>query len=74
MNSIQAGQFYRHFKTKQLYKIIAVGKDSETLELVIVYEAQYDNPESKVWCRSLQNFCEEIERDGVKMKRFTLVE
>ncbi len=70
---IEAGQFYKHFKTGKLYKILAVGKNSETLEPMVVYEAQYDNPESKVWIRPLAMFDQEVERDGKKFRRFEQV-
>jgi hypothetical protein len=72
--TIKVGAFYTHFKTKNLYKVIGIGKHSETLEPLVVYEAQYDNTESKLWCRPLEEFTGEVERDGVTHKRFTLVQ
>lgn len=71
---IKVGDIYKHSKKGGLYKIIAIAKHSETLEDVVIYEAQYeDNPIAKVWARPLSNFVEEIELDGVKRKRFERV-
>jgi hypothetical protein len=58
METIKAGDFYQHSKSGKQYKIIAVGKHSETLEDLVVYEAQYDNPMSKIWVRPLNMFIE----------------
>lgn len=73
MNSLQAGQLYKHYKTQKLYKVIGVAKHSETLEDLVIYEAQYDNPTSKLWARPLKMFTEEVEKDGKKMPRFQKV-
>lgn len=70
---IIVGAFYRSSKTKNLYKVLAIGKHSETLEDLVIYEAQYDNKMSKVWARPISMFFEIVERDGVKQPRFTLV-
>lgn len=63
---------YRHFKGME-YRVIGVGKHSETLEPMVVYEALYPNPESKLWVRPLAMFTEEVERDGHREPRFTFV-
>lgn len=60
---------YKHFKGG-LYRVIGVAKHSETLEEMVVYEALYDNPRSKLWVRPLAMFLEEVERDGQKFPRF----
>lgn len=61
---------YRHFKGN-LYKVLTVGKDSETLETVVVYEALYDAPECRVWVRPLNMFFSEVVLlDGTKKIRF----
>jgi hypothetical protein len=73
METIKIGGIYQNFKNKNFYKVLAIGKHSETLEDLVIYEAQYDNPKSKVWARPLSMFLEEVEREGVKQKRFTLV-
>ncbi|MFC1723875.1 DUF1653 domain-containing protein, partial [Nanoarchaeota archaeon] len=59
---------YKHFKGKE-YEVLMLGKDSETLEDIVVYKALYDSDLGAVWVRPLKMFDEEIERDGKKMKR-----
>ena len=73
----QAGKRYRHFKTGKEYVVLALGKDSESLEDVVVYEAQYDNPESKVWVRPRAMFEEEVEwpkGSGTMVPRFARID
>jgi len=72
---IKVGGIYKHFKTGNLYKVIALAKNSETLDSVVVYEALYDNKESKIWVRPVSIFCEKIEwpkESGVFVDRFCL--
>jgi hypothetical protein len=64
---------YQHSKTGHLYKVLGQAKDSETLEDLVVYEALYDNPESKIWVRPLSMFLEEVLVKGKKVPRFQLV-
>ncbi|MFH1145906.1 MAG: DUF1653 domain-containing protein [bacterium] len=63
---------YRHYKGN-LYKVIAIAKHSETLEDMVVYETLYDNPVSKLWVRPLTMFTGEVEVNGQKQPRFTLI-
>ena len=60
---------YEHYKNKK-YRVIGVAKHSETLEELVVYEALYDNKQSKLWVRPLAMFLEEITVDGKVMPRF----
>ncbi len=62
---------YKHSKTGNLYKVIGVGKHSETLEDVVVYEALYDNPKSKLWVRPVAMFTEVVDTPEGKKLRFT---
>jgi hypothetical protein len=65
---------YKHYKTGNLYRVIGVGKHSETLEDLVFYEALYENEISKLWARPLAMFAEEIVAlDGTKKKRFEFV-
>jgi hypothetical protein len=65
---------YKHYKTGNLYRVIGIGKHSETLEDLIFYEALYENEVSKLWARPLAMFAEEIVAlDGTKKKRFEFV-
>ena len=60
---------YRHFKGGE-YKFIGVGKHSETQEDFVVYQSLADK---EFWIRPLNNFTEEIEKDGYKAPRFVWV-
>ena len=64
---------YKHSKKGTLYRVIGIAKHSETLEDMVIYEAQYDNPVSKVWVRPANMFLEEVEVEGVKVPRFVFV-
>ena len=72
MREVKEGQTYRHFKGN-LVKIIAVAKDSETLEKMIVYTHDGDT-----WVRPYDMFLSEVDHKkypDVKQKyRFELVE
>jgi len=63
---------YQHYKGKE-YKVLGVAKHSETLEEFVVYEALYDNPESKLWVRPKKMFEEDVEVDGKKISRFEFI-
>lgn len=69
---VKVGDIYKHSKKGGLYKIIAIAKHSETLEDMVIYEAQYENPLAKIWARPIDNFTERIELEGKKVKRFEL--
>lgn len=66
------GQKYRHYKGK-MYEIIALGRDSDTTEEVVVYRALYDSPEygnNSVWVRARKEFVRDVVVDGVQRRRF----
>lgn len=63
---------YKHYKGGE-YKVFGVAKHSETLEEFVVYEALYDNPESKLWLRPKNLFEDEVEVDGKKILRFKFI-
>jgi len=63
---------YRHYKGK-LYRVLGVGRHSETLEEIVVYQALYESEEfgkDAIWVRPLKMFIEDVEVDGKKVKRF----
>jgi hypothetical protein len=68
MAEVKAG-IYRHYKGEK-YRVIGIAKHSETLEELVVYEALYDNKESKLWVRPKKMFLENIEIDGRLVPRF----
>ncbi len=62
---------FRHFKGGH-YRLEGFAKDSETLEEMVIYRALYG--EGGLWVRPAKMFFETIERDGMRMKRFELIE
>lgn len=72
MTKVKQGK-YRHSKTGNFYRVIGVGKHSETLEELVVYEALYDNPDGKIWVRPLKSFTEEVVIKGKKVPRFRFI-
>lgn len=63
---------YQHYKGG-MYKVLGVGKHSETLEDLVVYESLHENETSKLWVRPAEMFFEEVEINGKKMPRFKYV-
>lgn len=66
MQEIAVGKFYKHYKGN-LYKIIALGKHSENLEEMIVYQSVKDG---QIWIRPKGMWNEIIDNNGTL--RFTL--
>jgi hypothetical protein len=64
---------YSHYKTGHLYKVVGLAKHSETLEDMVVYEAQYENKLGKLWVRPASMFTEMVEWQGKKVRRFEKV-
>jgi hypothetical protein len=72
---VPIGALFEHFKGKR-YKILGIGRHSETLGLCVVYEALYDSPEfgnHAGWVRPLEMFLETIVVNGKKVPRFRLI-
>jgi len=55
----QPQEVYRHFKGN-LYQILCLAKDSETGEVMVVYQAMYGD--FQIYVRPLSSFMEEIDR------------
>ena len=72
MHKVKLGK-YQHSKEGTFYRVLAIGKHSETLEDLVVYESLYDNPTSKVWVRPLKMFAEKVVINGEKAPRFRYV-
>jgi len=64
---------YKHSKSGKEYHIIGIAKHSETLEDMVVYEALYNNPKSKIWVRPIKMFEELVEIGDQKVPRFQFV-
>ena len=61
-------RYFRHFKGGK-YKLVAIAKETETLEQVVVYQALYG--EHGYWVRPYGMFFGTVIRDGVEQQRFT---
>ena len=60
-------KYYRHFKGN-IYKLVGIAKDSETLEDMVVYQAMYG--EGQLWIRPKEEFFGKVERNGKVVERF----
>lgn len=75
MASLKNG-IYRHFKRGELYMVLGVALDSETLEELVVYKGLYDHPhygKNALWIRPLSMFQEHVSWGGKKVPRFEYV-
>lgn len=61
------GEYYRHFKGN-IYRVLHIAKNSETLEEMVMYQAMYG--EHGIWVRPKVMFEEVIERNGKTFRRF----
>jgi hypothetical protein len=72
MQEIKIGGIYKHYKGNK-YKVLSLGKHSETLEELVIYECLYVNPKGKIWARPREMFFENITKDGKTFPRFELL-
>lgn len=73
---IKIGGKYKHFKTGNLYEVIAVGRHSETLEKLVVYKGLYDSEKfgnNPIWVRPFAEFVSMVNFNGKEVARFELV-
>ena len=61
---------YKHFKGNE-YQVIGIAKHSETLELMVVYQALYGNKE--IWVRPAEMWTENVTRDDYTGPRFQYI-
>ena len=61
---------YRHFKGNE-YQVLGTARHSETLEVMVVYQALYGD--RGLWVRPASMWNETVERDGMAYRRFTYV-
>lgn len=66
------GEYYAHYKHPDVkeYQIVDVGIYENTEEVCVVYKSLHTGIS---WIRTLNNFLEEVEVGGKKVKRFTAV-
>lgn len=62
---------YRHFKGGE-YQLLGIAHHSETMELMVVYQALYG--EQGLWVRPAEMWTETVDRDGYHGPRFIYME
>ena len=60
---------YKHFKGN-IYEVIGLAKDHETLDLLVIYKATYQQEGVNLWVRPLTMFMETVIVEGEERKRF----
>jgi hypothetical protein len=73
---VPPGALFEHYKGKK-YKIVTVGRHSETLGLCVVYQALYNSAEfgdHALWVRPLEMFLETVIIDGKETPRFRRID
>ena len=70
MTEIRIGARYRHYKGNE-YVVIGIAKHSETLEEMVIYQAQYGD--GQIWVRPYLMFTETVRVDGKDVPRFALI-
>lgn len=72
---VEVGKTYKHFKG-HIYTVIAIAKNSETLEDMVIYQNIYDKLD--IWARPYDMFIEKVDRikypEVEQEYRFQLVE
>lgn len=65
---------YKHFKNEDhFYKVFGVCNNTETNAYLVVYSAMYGPHQGYLAVRDLDMFLEEVEVNGKKIPRFTLI-
>ncbi|MCL1839906.1 DUF1653 domain-containing protein [Candidatus Saccharibacteria bacterium] len=67
MTELRVGGRYRHYKNKE-YVVLGTAKHSETLEDLVVYQAQYGD--NQIWVRPYEMFLEDVKVEGKMVPRF----
>ena len=63
---------YRHYKGKE-YEVLGIATHSESLELLVVYKALYQEEGKNLWVRPLTMFLEKVEVNGEWKSRFSKI-
>jgi hypothetical protein len=72
----EVGRRYRHYRNRKEYVVLAIAYHSETMEELVIYEAQYNVPElgpKPVFARPKDMFEEQVEHEGKIVDRFELI-
>ena len=71
-SSVVVGGIYEHYKGKR-YKVHGLVRHSESLEMLVLYEALYENELAKLWVRPEKNFLERVRFEDEWVPRFEIV-
>lgn len=61
-------QYFRHFRNRMIYRMVAFATIEATEEEAVVYQAMYGD--RRLWIRTKANFFEEVEHEGRVVPRF----
>ena len=67
---VTVGARYKHYK-QLIYKVVALALREEDLVPCVVYQAEYGS--RLTFIRPLSNWLEQIDIDGTRVNRFTLL-
>jgi hypothetical protein len=68
---VQIGSVYVHYKDSTMrYRVKELAIDTDTSDVCVIYEALYG--EQITFVRSLEEWLDEVESNGKKIRRFTL--
>ncbi len=73
---VPTGAIFEHYRGNR-YKILGVGRHSETLGMCVVYQSLYNCEEfgdQPIWVRPLEMFLENVIIEGKEMPRFRRIE
>ncbi len=65
MNELKINSIYKHYKG-DLYIVLDIAYNSETLEKMVVYRALYGD--NKLWVRPYDMFFDEVDKNGQKYR------
>ena len=68
----EKGKEYVHYKGDH-YKVVDLALHSNDDEWMVVYDPLYECPDAHLFTRPLREWREEVEWNGERMKRFTLL-
>lgn len=73
LNEVVIGGVYRHFKG-WIVRVLALGKDSETTEDLVIYRHEGEESDGEIWVRPLTEFVSDVDKQKYpeckQVKRF----
>ena len=70
---VEVGGIYSHYKDpSRTYRVVDLAINTEYDTVWIIYQSLYE--EKVTFLRSVEEWCEDVTKNGRKMKRFTLIE